>query len=129
MTPVVDSMLVRLRDERYLCVADLGDPHGVPVFFLHGGPGSRRGGAALDVKAREMGIRLLTPDRPGSGFSEPKPGRTVLDFADDVTDVADALGLERFGVFGGSGGGPYALACAYAIPDRVTLAVVASSPG
>jgi pimeloyl-ACP methyl ester carboxylesterase len=67
-----------------------------------------------------MGVRLIAYDRPGYGKSDRKPGRQVADGAADVSDVADALGLDRFAVLGRSGGGPHALACAALLPDRVT---------
>ena len=123
------ARLLPTRDGRYLCVAECGDPDGAPVFYFHGAPGSRIGGFAFDAMAREHGIRLLVPDRPGMGFSDPRPGRRVIDWAEDVNDAADALGLETFGVFGASGGGPYALAVAHELSDRLTATVAAMCPG
>lgn len=123
------TRLVQVRDGRYLCVVESGDPAGTPAFYLHGGPASRIGGLAFDEVAREHGIRLLTPDRPGMGFSEPRPGRRVADWADDIADIAASYGLDQFGVFGASGGGPYALACARYIPHLLTATVVASGIG
>jgi pimeloyl-ACP methyl ester carboxylesterase len=69
-------------------------------------------------------VRVIAFDRPGYGRSDPQPGRRVADVAADVASLADALGLERFGVFGYSGGGPHALACAALLPDRVTRTAV-----
>jgi pimeloyl-ACP methyl ester carboxylesterase len=63
-------------------------------------------------------------DRPGFGGSDLVPGRSLSDFAADVRELADALGLERFSILGVSAGAPYALACAAAMPERV--AAVAS---
>ena len=123
------ARLLPLRDGRFLCIAECGDPDGRPVFYFHGAPGSRVGGLAFDTAAREHGIRLLVPDRPGMGFSDPRPGRRVVDWAEDVADAADALGLQDFGVFGASGGGPYALAVAHELSDRVTVTVAAMCPG
>jgi pimeloyl-ACP methyl ester carboxylesterase len=67
-------------------------------------------------------MRLLAYDRPGYGGSDPHPGRRVADAAGDVAALADALGIERFAVVGGSGGGPHALACAALLPDRLVAA-------
>jgi len=123
------TRLVHLDDGRYLCLVECGDPDGVPVFYLHGAPGSRIGGLAFEETARQHGVRLLVPDRPGIGFSDRSPGRNVVQLASDLEQAADALGLDRFGVFGASGGAPYAVAAAYRMPERVTLAVVAMCPG
>jgi pimeloyl-ACP methyl ester carboxylesterase len=71
-----------------------------------------------------MGVRLIAFDRPGYGKSDRKPGRRVADGAEDVSEIADALGLDRFAVLGRSGGGPHALACAALLPDRVTRVAV-----
>jgi pimeloyl-ACP methyl ester carboxylesterase len=106
-----------------------GDPQGLPVFFLSGTPGGGLlyRGHTDDAEAR--GLRLIGYDRPGYGGSSRRPGRTVADAAVDVAAIADALRLERFAVWGISGGGPHALACAALLPDRVvavaTLASVA----
>src|SRR3954454_16594040 len=129
MTLPFTTRLIQLRDQRYSCVLECGDPNGLPAFYLHGAPASRIGGLAFHETAVEHGIRLLIPDRPGMGFSEPMPGRNLVDFAGDLRDVADWFGLDRFGVFGASGGAPYAVAAAYRIPERLTLAVAAMCPG
>jgi pimeloyl-ACP methyl ester carboxylesterase len=71
-----------------------------------------------------MGVRLIAFDRPGYGKSDRKPGRRVADGAEDVSDIADALGLDNFALLGRSGGGPHALACAALLPDRVTRVAV-----
>ena len=74
-----------------------------------------------------LGIRLITYDRPGFGRSTPEPGRRVVDAADDIAAIADALGVARFPIFGVSGGGPHALAFAARFPDRVVKAVALAS--
>lgn len=66
------------------------------------------------------GVRWLSVDRPGYGGSSPRPGRSVADAAADTAALADAVGVDRFAVLGASGGGPHALACAAALPDRIT---------
>lgn len=105
---------------RTLKVAEWGEPAGRPVFFLHGTPSSRL--ERCLHPAALAGVRLVTYDRPGYGESDPNPGRTVADVAADVATIADALGLGRFAVYGASGGGPHALACAALLPDRVERA-------
>ncbi len=113
-------------DGRTLCVEESGVPDGRAVFVLHGTPGARIQWRGLVEDAESRGIRLVSYDRPGYGGSDSAPGRTVVDAAHDVAAIADALGLERFAVEGGSGGGPHALACTQ-LPDRVVA--VASLAG
>jgi pimeloyl-ACP methyl ester carboxylesterase len=105
-------------------VEEVGDKRGVPVFLLHGTPGSRLGPCPRPMVLYQLGIRLIAFDRPGYGGSDRLPGRTVADAAEDVAAIADALELDRFAVLGRSGGGPHALACAALLPDRTTRAAV-----
>jgi pimeloyl-ACP methyl ester carboxylesterase len=128
MTDRLDQQ-VKLRDGRIIGFADLGDPKGSPVFHFHGGSGSRFEGLHMDKTAQKKGIRLICPDRPGIGLSTFKPGRKVSDWPDDVSNLADELKFERFGVYGISGGGPYALACAAKIPQRLISASSVSGLG
>lgn len=114
---------------RRLGYAEYGDADGWPLVYLHGFPGSRLAGGVLDRAARTAGVRVLAPERPGVGLSSPQPGRTVLDHAQDVLALAGAVGIERFAVLGESGGGPYALACAQALPAQVTAAAVVCGLG
>ena len=119
---------ITLPDGRRLAYAELGDPDGQPLFFFHGTPGSRLVLSERDALAQIPGVRLLLPERPGYGFSDPQPDRTLVGWADDVAALADALGIERFAVSGISGGGPHALACGYRLPDRVTQVLLLASP-
>jgi pimeloyl-ACP methyl ester carboxylesterase len=68
------------------------------------------------------GIQLISYDRPGYGGSDRHAGRRVVDVAQDVATIADAIGVQRFAVVGRSGGAPHALACAALLPERVTRA-------
>jgi pimeloyl-ACP methyl ester carboxylesterase len=119
-------------DGRKVGVLDAGDESGPAVIGSHGTPGSALiwRGVVEDAEAR--GMRTIGYDRPGYGKSDPHPGRRVADAAGDVAAIADALGIERFAVAGGSGGGPHALACGALLPDRVvavaSLAGVAPYP-
>ncbi|HXY86683.1 MAG TPA: alpha/beta hydrolase [Gaiellaceae bacterium] len=108
-----------LRDGRRLGYAEYGKQDGRPGFYFHGHPGCRLEPRFADADAAGAGIRVIALDRPGCGLSDFQPGRTLLDWPRDVRDVADELGLDRFSVLGVSGGGPYALACAHELPDRV----------
>jgi pimeloyl-ACP methyl ester carboxylesterase len=119
---------IRLRDGRRLAFAEWGDPGGRPVIHHHGTPGSRLEHAGAPDVYRAAGVRVITPDRPGYGLSDPLPGRTLLDWPADVAELADALGLERFAITSLSGGGVPALACAHAMADRLTSVILASCP-
>ena len=101
-------------------VYEYGDPDGAPVFVFHGTPACGAGFAWADAPARERSLRLIAPDRPGVGLSSRLDSYTVADYPPMVAALADALGIERFAVWGYSGGGPYAAACAALLADRVT---------
>jgi pimeloyl-ACP methyl ester carboxylesterase len=119
---------VTLPDGRQLAYEEFGDPSGVPVINCHGGLTSRLDVLRCAPVAERAGIRLVSPDRPGIGRSDPKHDRTLLDWPNDVAALADELGIERFGVLGWSAGGPFAAACAHALPERVSsVALVAST--
>jgi pimeloyl-ACP methyl ester carboxylesterase len=109
-------------DGRKLAFAEWGDPSGNPVFILHGTPGCRLNRHPDAALVRSTGAHMITYDRPGYGGSDRHQGRTVADAAGDVAAIADALGIGRFSVSGGSGGGPHALALAALLGDRVTRA-------
>jgi pimeloyl-ACP methyl ester carboxylesterase len=121
--------ILALPGGRRLGYADYGDPKGAPLFAFHGTPGSRLMLALADRPARSLRVRLIAPDRPGFGCSDFQPGRTFADWPDDVCALADALGLGRFAVAGISGGGPYAAACAWKVPHRLTSVGILSSVG
>jgi pimeloyl-ACP methyl ester carboxylesterase len=116
---------VAVGDDRQLGFAEFGDPQGRAIFWLHGTPGARR---QIPIEARAYAerkhIRLIGVDRPGIGSSTPHQYSNVLAFADDLRTIADVLGINRMAVIGLSGGGPYTLACAAAMPDRVVVAGV-----
>jgi len=110
-------------DGRTLAYEQQGDTGGVPVFVLHGTPGSRLGGLHPDAESvSRAGLRLITYDRPGYGRSTRKRGRSVVDGVADIAAIADELKLERFAVTGGSGGAPHSLAAAARLPERVIRA-------
>lgn len=123
------ELRIRLADGRTLACLELGDPHGAPVLYFHGFPGSRLEAGLAAATAGRRGLRLLAVDRPGFGESTFCAGRTVGAWAADVAELADQLGLQRFAVLGVSGGGPYALACAARIPARLSGAAVLGGLG
>jgi len=123
--PLNDSVL-RLADGRALAFAEWGDAHGSPVLFVHGSPHSRIWCPDAEITTR-AGVRLIIPDRPGFGRSDPQIGHTLDGWAADIEELADALGLDRFGVVGWSAGGVYVAACAATIPERLTAAGIVSN--
>jgi pimeloyl-ACP methyl ester carboxylesterase len=128
MVPVARERTMPLPDGRRLAWSSGGDDDGVPVLYLHGAIGTPvRRTAELDLLIAELGIRYLAVSRPGFGRSDPCPGRRIADFPADVEHLADRLGLGRFTVVGVSAGGPYAIACARALHDRVVATAAVSS--
>jgi pimeloyl-ACP methyl ester carboxylesterase len=128
MAPAAREGTVTLPDGRRLAWSSGGDDDGVPVLYLHGAIGTPvRRTAELDLLIAQLGIRYLAVSRPGFGRSDPCPGRRIADFPADVEHLADRLGLGRFTVVGVSAGGPYAIACARALHDRVVATAAVSS--
>jgi pimeloyl-ACP methyl ester carboxylesterase len=121
---------IELSDGRRLSFSVTGPTDGVPILYLHGAIGSPpQSDPALEQAIARWRIRYLMVDRPGFGGSDPLPGRRVADFAGDVEQLADALGLSSFSVLGVSAGAPYALGCGAAMPDRVaSIAAVSTIP-
>lgn len=111
---------IQLGDGRTLGYAEYGDSEGKCLFYFHGGADSRLEAGLLADQTAQAGIRLIGIDRPGMGKSDFKASRRLLDLPDDVVELAEHLRIDRFAVVGASGGGPYALACAYKIPERLT---------
>lgn len=120
--------VIEVGDGRRLGYATFGDPDGAPVLNCHGGLVSRTDVAPSDAVARELGLRIISPDRPGIGLTDRLPGHGIGDWArTDVAALVDHLGLDRFSVMGWSAGGPHALAVADGAwglrPEDVTVPV------
>jgi pimeloyl-ACP methyl ester carboxylesterase len=117
-----------LLDGRRLAWSAGGDGDGVPIVYLHGAIGTPvRRTPELDALIASLGMRYIAVSRPGFGGSDPSPGRRIADFPADLEQLADRLGLGRFAVVGVSAGGPYAIACARELPDRVAASAAVSS--
>ena len=119
---------LKLSDGRRLCWAEYGDPEGKPIFLFHGNPGSRLSWGAMPGAPFIKHARLVAPDRPGYGQTDFCP-QALECWPKDMVELADHLGIDQFAVFGPSGGAPYALACGWKIPDRLTCAGVFGAVG
>ncbi len=121
------NRIVSTGDGRMISVTEAGQPNGIPILVHHGTPGSKLLYDAWIDTASAHGIRLISYDRPGYGDSTPQPARTIASAARDVVAIARELHLARLCVWGSSGGGPHALACAALLPDLVAAAGVLAS--
>jgi pimeloyl-ACP methyl ester carboxylesterase len=120
-------MEVSRGDGSVIAVEVAGKPDGVPVLLCHGLADSRLSALQLADVAAELGLRVIAPDRPGSGRSDPRPLRTIADWAQDAAQVLDAMRVDSAAVAGISAGGPFAAACAAALPGRVrSLTLIAA---
>jgi pimeloyl-ACP methyl ester carboxylesterase len=114
-----EAKMITLPDGRQLAYAEYGDSGGMPAIYCHGFPGSRLEAYLFDEPARQYKLRVIAPERNGLGWSDPKPGRRLPEWAEDVETLADILNIDRFFLIGVSGGAPYALACAHQLTDRL----------
>jgi pimeloyl-ACP methyl ester carboxylesterase len=122
------SQTVSTEDGRELRIIEAGLLEGIPILVHNGTPGSRLLYQSWVKDAEERGIHLISYERPGYGGSTPQPGRAVADAVVDVAAIAKELNLSRLSVWGISGGGPHALACAALLPDLVVAAAALASP-
>lgn len=121
--------LIQLPDGAVVAFEEYGDPNGVPVIFCHGWPSSRTMARLTDEPARELGIRIVSLDRPGIRDSSFQPNRKLSDWPRLLEQVVEHLDLREFRVLAISGGAPYAYATAVAMPERVrAIAIVAGAP-
>ena len=115
-----EDQKLRLADGRTLGFASYGDDDGRPLLYFPGLHQSRYSARLMAAPCRDLGIQLVAVDRPGMGLSEPAPDRTILDWSDDVAALADSLGFQVFPILAYCAGSPYSLACAAAMPRRVS---------
>jgi pimeloyl-ACP methyl ester carboxylesterase len=120
-----------LKDGRKLSFSICGALNGEPVFYFHGFPGSHLEVELTGLKetAEKLNIRMIAVNRPGYGDSDFQRKRCLLDWPDDICELADSFKIEKFSVLGYSGGGPFALACAYKVPKRLKKVIVVSGMG
>ena len=128
MSPLdtLTTKTIQLIDGRTLAFEEYGRPTGIPVFYFHGGQESRLSAAFMNEQAKKLGLRIISPDRPGIGLSTFQKDRSLTDYPSDIIQLADSLNIGTFRVIGLSGGGPHALACAHALPHRVLKVAIVS---
>ena len=120
---------IELRRGGVIALSQYGSLSGAPVFFCHGWPSSRTMAELTDVAARELNLRIISPDRPGIRNSTLQRERKLLDWPPLLEELADKMAIGEFRVLGISGGAPYALAAGWAMPERVrAVAIVSSAP-
>jgi len=117
---------VQLKNGAIIAFEQYGDASGVPVIFCHGWPSSRTMARLTDEAARGLGIRIISPDRPGISGSSLQPNRKLSDWPQVVERLANHLGIEKFRMLAISGGAPYAYATARAMPERVRAIAIVS---
>ena len=121
--------MVQLQNGGRIAIDEYGDPAGQPVFFCHGWPSSRMMAVLTEEAARDLGLRIISPDRPGVNESAFQKERTLLVWPLTLRDLACELGIERFRVLGISGGAPYAFASAWSMPEQVeAIGIVSGVP-
>jgi pimeloyl-ACP methyl ester carboxylesterase len=123
-----NSRTIATDDGRQIQINEAGQLDGSPIIVHHGTPGSRLLYHPWVEDAQSRGIRLISYNRPGYGGSTPQPGRTVASAASDVAAIAKELNLSRLSVWGISGGGPHALACAALLPDLIVAGAALATP-
>jgi pimeloyl-ACP methyl ester carboxylesterase len=124
-----ETQILQLETGVQIAFDEYGDPNGAPVFFCHGWPSSRTMAALTDEAAGKLGLRIISPDRPGIRDSKFHPNRTLLDWPPLLCELAAHLQIDKFKILAISGGAPYAYVAAWMIPERVeAIAVVSGAP-
>lgn len=124
-----EGLIFRRENGAVVAFSEYGDPRGAPVFFCHGWPSSRTMAELTDEAARNLGLWIISPDRPGIRDSKFDPNRTLLDWPPLLRELAAHLQIDKFKILAISGGAPYAYAAAWMIPERVeAIAVVSGAP-
>jgi pimeloyl-ACP methyl ester carboxylesterase len=111
-------MEVRRGDGSVIAVEVAGERGAAPLLFCHGLADSRLSARLFVPTAGELGWRVVAPDRPGVGGTDPRRLRRVADWVEDAALVLDAVGAGTAALLGISAGGPFAAACAAAMPGR-----------
>jgi pimeloyl-ACP methyl ester carboxylesterase len=122
-------MEVRRGDGSVIAFEVVGEPGATPLLFCHGLADSRLSARLFTQAARELRLRVVAPDRPGVGGTDPRRLRRLVDWVEDAELVLDALRTDSAALLGISAGGPFAAACAAGIPGRVRSLMLVSPLG
>jgi pimeloyl-ACP methyl ester carboxylesterase len=123
------TQLIPLQSGGHIACDEYGDANGAPVFFCHGWPSSRTMAELTNQAAGDLGVRIISPDRPGVSGSAFQANRKLVDWPPIVCEIADALEIDQFHILAISGGSPYAYATAWEMPQRVrAIAIVSGAP-
>lgn len=121
-----DQRMLQVSHGHQIYVEQSGQPNGLPVVVLHGGPGGGSSPAMRRYFDPQI-YRIILFDQRGCGRSRPHAaveGNTTWDLVSDIETIRTTLGLDSWIVFGGSWGATLALLYAQAHPDRVTHLVL-----
>ena len=123
---MIREKFVQLREGAVITFEEYGDANGVPVIFCHGWPSSRTMARLTDEPARDLGIRIISPDRPGISGSSLQPNRKLTDWPRVIERIVDHLDIGEFRMLAISGGAPYAYATAASMPGQVRAIAIVS---
>ena len=123
------NQTITLKDGRKLGYAEFGNLEGKPLFYFHGHGSSRLEPKMYNLENIKDKVHIIGVDRPGFGLSDFSNKHSLLSWPDDVAELADSLNINKFSVLGCSGGAPFALSCAYKIPDRLISCGIGSGLG
>jgi pimeloyl-ACP methyl ester carboxylesterase len=124
-----EAQIFRRESGATVAFCEYGDPKGAPIFFCHGWPSSRTMAELTDEAASQLGLRIISPDRPGIRDSNFHPKRTLMDWPPLLRELSSHLQIDKFKVLAISGGAPYAYAAAWMLPEQVeAIAVVSGAP-
>jgi pimeloyl-ACP methyl ester carboxylesterase len=121
-----DNNIFILSDGKKLCYAEYGNPDGIPVMLLHGNPGARISWGLYPESPYLKNIRIIAPDRPGYGRTDYKKN-ALKKWPGDISELCEYLEIKKFHLFAPSGGGPYALACAWKLPEWMRKTILWSA--
>src|SRR5258708_27251724 len=106
-------------DGSVIAVEVAGEQGAAPVLLCHGLADSRLSARLFMQAAPELGLRIVAPDRPGVGGTDPRRLRRLADWVEDAALVLDGLRAGSAALLGISAGGPFPAAGAAAVPRPV----------
>jgi len=126
-TIVREKLSTTLSDGRKLGYAEYGDLEGKPLLYFHGGISCNLDISHAAKRCAERGIRIIAPDRPGMGYSDRAPNRSLLQWADDVEELLAFLHIAKLPLLGWSLGAAYVFPCLYKLPHLIERAATSGT--